>query len=71
MLEPWRASARLAVTRMAGVIDAKFWFEEGAGHVTYDPEQTDSATFIEELADMTGFVAPVTESATHSEEESR
>ena len=51
----------MAVTRVPGVTDAQFSYEEGSGVVTYDPDETDPEAFIAELADKTGFIAHVVE----------
>lgn len=52
----------MAVERVPGVVSAEFSYEQGAGVVTYDPEETDAAAFIEELKDKTGFVATLVSS---------
>lgn len=49
----------MAVTRMPGVLDAYFSYEEGSGVVTYDPALTSPETFLPRLTDATGYGARV------------
>lgn len=44
---------------MEGVEEARFSYPEGTGRVTYDPDRTTPAAFLEHLAEMTGFEATV------------
>ncbi len=49
----------MVVTRIPGVVDAGFSYEEGSGWVTYRPDETKPEEFIERLMDMTGYTAKV------------
>lgn len=53
----------MAVDRVPGVVESAFSYEEGSGVVTYDPEATDPETFLEVLAERTGFRGRVVEPA--------
>lgn len=53
------ATARVAVLRTPGVLDAEFRWPEATGTVQYDPAMVTPDQIISELRERTGYVATV------------
>lgn len=52
-------TARLALKRVEGVLDATVWYDSASAVVLYDPARTSPEQFIARLERMTGYKAAV------------